>query len=70
MHKYEVVIYWSEDDGVFVAEVPELSGCTAHGESPAAAISSAQEAIDLWLQTAEEFGREIPLPKSRRAQTV
>jgi len=70
MHKYEVVIYWSEDDGVFVAEVPELRGCTAHGATPAAALDSAQEAIDLWLQTAEEFGRDIPLPKGRRAQTV
>ena len=70
MHKYEVVIYWSEDDGVFVAEVPELRGCSAHGDSPAAALDSAQEAIDLWLRTAEEFEREIPQPRGRRAQTV
>jgi len=55
---------------VFVAEVPELRGCTAHGDSPAAALDSAQEAIDLWLQTAEEFEREIPQPKGRRVQTV
>lgn len=70
MHKYEIVIYWSNDDSVFVAEVPELLGCSAHGNSPAAALDSAQEAIDLWLRTAEEFGREIPEPKGRRAQTV
>ena len=70
MHKYEVVIYWSEDDGVFVAEVPQLSGCMAHGDSPAAALRSAHEAIDLWLETAKEFGREIPRPRGRRARTV
>ena len=56
MHKYEVVIYWSDDDGVFVADVPELSGCTAHGDAPASALESAQAAIGLWLETAKEFG--------------
>ncbi len=70
MHKYEIVIFWSDDDAVFVAEVPDLHGCTAHGDSPAAALDSAQDAIDLWLQTAREFGREIPEPKGRRAQSV
>ena len=70
MHKYEIVIFWSDDDAVFVAEVPDLRGCTAHGDSPAAALDSAQDAIDLWLETAGEFGREIPEPKSRRAQSV
>lgn len=70
MHKYEVVIYWSEDDGVFVADVPELPGCTAHGNSPAAALDSAQNAIDLWLETAKAFGREVPRPRGHRAQTV
>ena len=70
MHKYEVVIYWSDDDGVFVAEEPELSGCMAHGDSPTSALESAQAAIDLWLETAKEFGREIPDPRGRRAQRV
>ena len=70
MHKYEVDIYWSRDDDLFVAEVPELAGCIAHGDSPAAALASAEEAIDLWLETAREVGREIPAPKGRRGQLV
>jgi len=70
MHKYEVVIYWSEDDKVFIADIPELAGCAAHGDSPAEALAEAQEAIDLWLDTAREFGRDIPNPKGRRGQLV
>lgn len=70
MHKYEVVIEWSHDDGCFVAEVPELAGCVAHGDTPAAALASAQRAIDLWLDTAKEFGRKVPEPKGRHGQLV
>ena len=66
MHKYEIVISWSDEDEVFVAEVPELPGCAAHGDSPVAALSSCQQAIDLWLDTARELGRPIPEPKGRR----
>ncbi len=66
MHKYEVIIYWSAEDRVFVAEVPELPGCSAHGDSPAAALSNAQDAIDLWIDTATEFGDPVPQPKGRR----
>ncbi|MGH7541748.1 MAG: type II toxin-antitoxin system HicB family antitoxin [Gemmatimonadota bacterium] len=66
MHRYEMVIFWSEADEAFVAEVPELPGCMAHGESPAAALASCQEAIDLWLDAARELGRPIPEPKGRR----
>ena len=66
MHKYEVIIYWSDDDGAFVAEVPELPGCMAHGETPAAALANAQEAISLWIATAREFGDPVPVPKGRR----
>jgi predicted RNase H-like HicB family nuclease len=68
MHKYEVIIYWSEEDQAFVAEVPELPGCAAHGSSPDSALANAQQAIDLWLDTAREFGRSIPGPKGRRLQ--
>ena len=68
MHKYELIIYWSEDDQAFVAEVPELPGCAAHGDTPDAALASCQEAIHLWLDTAKEFGRPIPEPKGRRLQ--
>jgi len=68
MHKFEVIIYWSEDDDVFVAEVPELPGCAAHGASHQEALREADEAIALWLETAREFGDPIPAPKGRRLQ--
>ena len=68
MHRYEVIIYWSEDDQAFVAEVPELPGCCAHGNTQSNALANCQDAIDLWLKTAEEFGRQIPTPKGRRLQ--
>lgn len=68
MHKYEIIIYWSDDDQAFVAEVPELPGCAAHGDSPQAALAHCQEAVGLWLDTAGEFGRAIPEPKGRRLQ--
>jgi predicted RNase H-like HicB family nuclease len=66
MHKYEIIIYWSEEDQVFVAEVPELPGCMAHGDSQQAALASAQEALQLWIDTAREFGHPVPEPKKRR----
>ncbi|WP_245597508.1 type II toxin-antitoxin system HicB family antitoxin [Meiothermus cerbereus] len=66
MYKYE--IYWSQEDDVFVAEVPELPGCTAHGDTPEDALASAQQAIELWIETAKEFGDPIPQPKGRRLQ--
>ncbi len=66
MNKYEVIIFWSEEDQAFVAEVPELPGCSAHGSSQESALASAQEAIRLWVETAREFGDPIPEPKGRR----
>jgi len=66
MNKYEVIIYWSEEDEAFVAEVPELPGCAAHGPTQEAALTSAQEAIRLWIETAKEFGDPVPEPKGRR----
>lgn len=66
MHRYEVIIYWSEEDQAFIAEVPELAGCAAHGSAPEIALAEAQRAIDLWLDTAREFGDPIPVPKGRR----
>lgn len=66
MYKYEVIIYWSNEDQVFVAEVPELSGCMAHGETKADALANADEAVQLWLDTASEFGTPIPEPKRQR----
>ena len=65
MNKYEVIIYWSEEDQAFVAEVPELPGCAVHGATQQEALASAQEAIRLWIDTAKEFGDPVPQPKGR-----
>ena len=61
-HKYVIIISWSADPGdeVFVADVPELPGCTAHGDTHEEALANAQEAIALWLDTCEEIGRPFP----------
>jgi predicted RNase H-like HicB family nuclease len=66
MHKYEIIIHWSNEDQVFVVEVPELPGCMAHGGTSEAALASAHEAIQLWIDTAREFGDPIPEPKGER----
>jgi len=66
MNKYEVIIYWSQEDGAFVAEVPELPGCMAHGSTYETALASVQEAISLWIDTAKECGDPVPEPKGRR----
>lgn len=66
MYKYEIIIYWSDDDQAFVAEVPELPGCTAHDKTQEAVLVNAKDAIQLWINTAKEFGDPVPEPKSRR----
>lgn len=66
MNKYEMIIYWSEEDDAFVVDVPELPGCMAHGETREAAMQAANEAIELWVETAREEGRQVPEPKGRR----
>ena len=65
-YRYEVIIYWSSADGVFVAEVPELPGCMAYGDSQEAAIRNVKEAMELWIDTATEFGDPVPEPKGER----
>lgn len=65
-YRYEMIIYWSAEDQTFIAEVPELPGCVAHGGTPNQALSEAQEAIGLWIETAREFGDPVPEPKGRR----
>ena len=64
-YKYEIIIYWSEDDSAFVAEVPELPGCMADGASYSEAIANAEVVIDEWIEIAKDLGREIPEPKGR-----
>ncbi len=66
MQRYEIIIYWSDEDNVFVAEVPELPGCMAHGVTEELALKNVKEAMQLWIDTAQEFGDPIPEPKGRR----
>lgn len=64
MSKYEVIIYWSNEDAAFIAEVPELAGSAAHGATQENALANALEAIQLWPDTAREFGDPVPEPKA------
>ena len=66
MYKYEIILYWSNEDQLFIAEVPELPGCMAHGNSQGAALQNVNDAIQLWIDTAREFGDPIPQPKGER----
>jgi len=66
MEKYETIIYWSDEDQVFVAEVPQLPGCMAHGDTQEEALKNVNAAIQLWIDTAREFGDPVPKPVGRR----
>lgn len=66
MFKYEIILYWSNEDAAFVAEVPELPGCMAHGDSQEDALRNVNEAMQLWIDTAREVGNPIPQPKGER----
>ena len=66
MYKYEIIIYWSGEDSCFIAEVPELPGCLAHGKTDDEALKNIQDAIKLWIDTSIEFGDNIPEPKGKR----
>ena len=63
--KYELIVYWSEQDSSFVVEVPELPGCMADGRTYEEAVKNAQVVIEEWIETAQELGREVPAPKGR-----
>jgi len=65
--RYELIIYWSEDDNTFVVEVPELPGCMADGQTYAEAVKNAEEIIDEWIETARKLGRPIPEPRGKLA---
>jgi predicted RNase H-like HicB family nuclease len=65
MCKYELIIFWSDEDRRYVVEVPELPGCMADGETYEEAIKNAQVVISEWIETARSVGREIPQPKGR-----
>jgi len=63
--RYEIIIFWSEEDDAYVAEVPELPGCMADGRTYQEALGNAELVIQEWLETAAEIGRSIPEPKGR-----
>jgi predicted RNase H-like HicB family nuclease len=63
--KYEVIIYWSQEDQAFIAEVPELSGCAADGKSYREALANVEVVIQEWIETAKQVGRPVPVPKGR-----
>lgn len=65
MHKYEIILYWSEEDNAYIAEVPELAGCMADGATTKDALHNVEQIIQEWIETAQELGRSIPAPKGR-----
>ena len=65
MSRYEVIIYWSDEDNAYVAEIPELPGCMADGSTYQAALANAEAVIQEWIETAKELNRPIPEPKGR-----
>ena len=65
MTKYEIILYWSDEDQAFIAEIPELPGCAADGATRREALENAESVIAVWLETARELGRQIPEPKGR-----
>ncbi len=60
---YEIILYWSEEDQVFIAEVPELAGCVADGETYQEALQNVEIIMQEWIETAQELGRSIPQPR-------
>lgn len=63
--RYEVILYWSDEDEAFIAEVPELAGCAADGETYEQALANVKVIIEEWIETAEDLGRPIPEPRGR-----
>ena len=65
MNKYEIIIYWSDEDQSYIVEVPELPGCMADGKTYTEAVKNAEKIIEEWIETAKELGRPIPQPRGR-----
>ena len=65
INKYEIIIFWSEEDNCFISEVPELSGCKSDGKTYLEALQNTEIVIQEWINTALELGRQIPEPKGR-----
>ena len=66
MHKYEIILYWSNEDQAFIAEVPELPGCMAHGDSQESALRNINDAMQFWIDRARALGRPVPEAKGER----
>ncbi|MGB7566623.1 MAG: type II toxin-antitoxin system HicB family antitoxin [Chitinivibrionales bacterium] len=65
MVKFEIIIYWSDEDKAFIAEIPELAGCAADGKTYEEALKNVEVIINEWIETAKELGRSIPQPRGR-----
>ncbi len=65
MYNYEIILYWSKEDELFIAEIPELSGAMADGKTRSEALKNAENIIDEWIETAKLMGRHIPKPKGK-----
>jgi predicted RNase H-like HicB family nuclease len=63
--KYEIILYWSTDDEAYIAEIPELPGCMADGDTASQALHNVEQIAAEWLETAVALGRDIPIPKGR-----
>lgn len=63
--KYEIILYWSEADNAFIAEVPELAGCMADGATAKEALHNVELIAQEWIETAADLGRDIPVPKGK-----
>ena len=64
-YRYEIIIYWSDEDQAYIAEVPELSGCAADGTTYQESLAQAEIVIGEWIETAKELGRQVPEPRGR-----
>jgi predicted RNase H-like HicB family nuclease len=68
-NKYQIILYWSDEDEAVIAEVPELAGCVADGTNYSEAIVNVEIVIEQWIQTAKDLGRKIPTPKGKLLYT-
>ena len=64
-YRYEIIIYWSDEDAAYIAEVPELPGCAADGATYQEALAQAEIVIGQWIDTAKDLGRQVPEPRGR-----
>lgn len=66
MNRYEIIIYWSDEDQAFVADVPELPSCMAHGDTQELALAAVKQAMALWIEAAQANGRAVPQARGSR----